>query len=113
MELPNIEVLEKVKERLNRLIPLHKNESSVSGKTWELLNITSNLLKEKEKDLFIPIKTFEAPSYNDYMEYGVVFIIILLLIVLIMKMQRRERRINEEIIEGLKRAIEAKVRELK
>ena len=113
MELPNIEVLEKVKERLNRLIPLHKNESSVSSKTRELLNITSNLLKEKEKDLFIPIKTFEAPSYNDYMEYGVVFIIILLLIVLIMKMQRRERRINEEIIEGLKRAIEAKVRELK
>lgn len=111
--LPNVEVLQKVKDRLNRLIPLQKNETSISSKTRELLNLTSNLLMKKEEDLLIPTTVFMAPNNNDYLEYAIIVTVVLLLIALIMQLQRRERRINEEIVDSLKRVIEAKVNELK
>ena len=113
VETPNLAVLKNVKERLNRLIPLHKNESSVSSKTKELLNLTSSLLKKKEEDLLVPTTVFVTPSNNDCLEYAVMIVTIALLIIFIVKIQKRERRINEEIVDSLKRAVEAKVKELK
>ena len=113
LDARNVEVLQKVKDRLNRLIPLQKNETSISSKTRELLNLTSNLLMKKEEDLLIPTTVFMAPNNNDYLEYAIIVTVVLLLIALIMQLQRRERRINEEIVDSLKRVIEAKVNELK